>query len=306
MTEATTRHFVLSKADSARHKGLLSLLFRTRDVECFAVDDGDALIEATDGESTIGVTWAKSQGGGIAEIVRPVVTVPTDSVVEAELVSYAVEDLSARGHHLIQSCLDESDNAGYELFKNCGFSFAGESVMMAAKASASLQSEAGRLSIDRYNDHRHDDLVAVLTQAFEDSSDFPSLSGTQSPEQAIDQFERIGDSGRENWYLASRDGTPVGCLLAAEHRRDRLCELVFVGLAAAFRGKGLGAELVLKAKTLACEMGCKRIFLGVDASNLAAMKTYLATGFNEIQRRTVMIREQQTTNAIAGVSTSSH
>jgi len=56
------------------------------------------------------------------------------------------------------------------------------------------------------------------------------------------------------------------------------------------RGRGYGLDLTRHAQWLAREAGCDQTVLAVDAANDPAIRTYVAAGFREFDRKTVWIR----------------
>ena len=63
-----------------------------------------------------------------------------------------------------------------------------------------------------------------------------------------------------------------------------------VATAAEARGRGLGLDLTRHAQWLARQVGCEQTVLAVDAANEPAIRTYIAAGFREFDRKTVWIR----------------
>ncbi len=86
------------------------------------------------------------------------------------------------------------------------------------------------------------------------------------------------------------EGRDVGCLLLADHPEHKQWELVYVGLVAAVRGRGLGIEAVRRAQFLAGRAGAKCLLLGVDADNQPAIAIYGQAGFAAWDRRSVLVR----------------
>jgi ribosomal-protein-alanine acetyltransferase len=99
---------------------------------------------------------------------------------------------------------------------------------------------------------------------------------------------------------ATLAGDPLGLILVAE--LDRVSSPALAGFAAfhhvideaelrnmavdpAHRGQGVGSELVAEGRRRLLELGVRRIFLEVRASNITAQRLYFSTGFGLHSRR---------------------
>jgi [ribosomal protein S18]-alanine N-acetyltransferase len=99
---------------------------------------------------------------------------------------------------------------------------------------------------------------------------------------------------------------PLGLILVAEV--DRVSSPALAGFAAfhhvideaelrnmavhpAHRGQGVGSELVAEGRRRLLELGVRRIFLEVRASNIAAQRLYFSMGFNLHSRRSDYYRD---------------
>jgi ribosomal protein S18 acetylase RimI-like enzyme len=84
------------------------------------------------------------------------------------------------------------------------------------------------------------------------------------------------------FLVAFDDGEPVGFVLAYELQRRHgfhvtLC-VYEVEVAAAHRGRGIGAQLLRELERIARERGVEEGFVLTDADNTAAMRLYESVG----------------------------
>jgi len=88
-----------------------------------------------------------------------------------------------------------------------------------------------------------------------------------------------------------RMGPPAVAGFAAFHHLLDEAELRNIAVDPAQRRKGVGRELVAEGRRRLPELGVSRIFLEVRASNLAAQRLYLSTGFRILSRRREYYRD---------------
>lgn len=130
-----------------------------------------------------------------------------------------------------------------------------------------------------YHSSRHSEFLRCLEKSFEASSDCPLLTRLRSPAQAFAAHAASGDSETRHWWLLRRGLDAVGLLLLAVHDRSRELEILYMGLAAPYRGMGVGSLLLEKAFSAACALRLGRVRTAVDRDNVAARHLYEKYGF---------------------------
>jgi ribosomal protein S18 acetylase RimI-like enzyme len=133
-------------------------------------------------------------------------------------------------------------------------------------------------------------LETILSRTYEGTQDCPALGGVRDPSDVVEGYLAVGLSAAAHWHVLQLDGADAGCLLLADHPQTEEFELVYVGLAPPYRGRGLGHQAVRHAQWLARVAGRKRLVLAVDATNAPAQAVYAATGFVRYDRRSVWVR----------------
>jgi len=86
-------------------------------------------------------------------------------------------------------------------------------------------------------------------------------------------------------------GAPLGVLLLARAPRTNALELVYLGLAPAARGRGLGDLAMRHALAVVAREGAGQLSLAVDANNAPALKLYYRHGLKRMTSRIAMIRD---------------
>jgi GNAT superfamily N-acetyltransferase len=134
-------------------------------------------------------------------------------------------------------------------------------------------------------DARRDEISAIVAMLADDM-----LGGSREvtteplPQGYYDAFDALARDPNNRLLIAERDGDVVGTLqltfihgLSRQGSKRALIEAVRV--AAAFRGKGLGEDIIRAAIEIAREAGCAMVQLTTDKSRKDAHRFYERLGF---------------------------
>lgn len=130
----------------------------------------------------------------------------------------------------------------------------------------------------------------LLERTYVQTRDCPELEGTRSGEQALVGHRMSGSADPQQWRLYRWLGRDAGVLLMNDHPSQDLWEVVYMGVAPEFRGKGLGRHMLLQG--LHAARGAERsgVMLAVDCRNKYADEIYASLGFVETAKKSVYIR----------------
>jgi ribosomal protein S18 acetylase RimI-like enzyme len=144
-------------------------------------------------------------------------------------------------------------------------------------------------------EERGEDGQALLERALEasyvETLDCPELCGLRETADVIESHRAVGQHDPSWWWLLRHRGVPMGAMLLSKCPEIRGVELVYIGLAPAVRGRGLGRMLL--------EMGMARarracpgwaMTCAVDDRNAPARRLYASLGFEEYARRAALVR----------------
>jgi ribosomal protein S18 acetylase RimI-like enzyme len=92
------------------------------------------------------------------------------------------------------------------------------------------------------------------------------------------------------WHLLRVDGRDAGALLLNRTREGTTIELVYLGLTADVRGRGLGRTLLTFGLAALDGDPARTIVLAVDRANLPAVGLYRRSGFRFALRRIALVR----------------
>jgi GNAT superfamily N-acetyltransferase len=134
-------------------------------------------------------------------------------------------------------------------------------------------------------DARRDEVAAIVAMLADDM-----LGGSREvtteplPQGYYDAFDALARDPNNRLLIAERDGDVVGTLqltfihgLSRQGAKRALIEAVRV--AAPFRGKGLGEEIIRAAVEIARQAGCSMVQLTTDKSRKDAHRFYERLGF---------------------------
>lgn len=119
----------------------------------------------------------------------------------------------------------------------------------------------------------------VFGQVEENSLDCPELQGMFTAQEALEGCYRQDVHAPAHWYLVRCEGEDAGVLLLAPHPESNNWELMYMGLVPAWRGRGLGIQVVNEAIHRAREAGMEEVILAVDERNTPARQLYEQFGF---------------------------
>lgn len=140
-----------------------------------------------------------------------------------------------------------------------------------------------------YDDHRPL-FAGIIAASYEGTLDCPGLLGLREIDDVIDGHRGTGRFHPDLWFAWRCDGEPVGVMLLSEVPQRRAVELVYLGIAQPWRGRGLARRALHLAFDVATQRGATSIILAVDERNVPALNLYRALAFRPTSRKTAMIR----------------
>lgn len=130
----------------------------------------------------------------------------------------------------------------------------------------------------------------AIEASYVGTRDCPALVGVRDIDDVIDGHMATGRFDPALWHAFYHSDDPVGVMLINETPPRQAVELVYLGLSAAWRGKGLGRRLLSQALNMAAGHGASSMVLAVDEHNEPALRLYREFAFRPTARKTAMIR----------------
>ncbi len=233
--------------------------------------------------------WVQPQPGRTARLWPP----RSDSPKAPSLLRGALHWAATQGVQIVQAVIDSSDERAAARLRENGLPQLVDLLYLAAQPNPAqrqtLLAGAPRPGVrfESIGDLPSPRLASLMTQIEDSSLDCPELHGVLSPEQAIKGFRQQGQFQPQHWCILRYQGQDAGVLLLAPHPHTPCWELMYMGILTAWRGQGLGRELVAEALRRTVRDGAEQVLLSVDVRNRPARTLYEQTGFRLYARRSL-------------------
>jgi ribosomal protein S18 acetylase RimI-like enzyme len=215
----------------------------------------------------------------------------TDAAIQSAVTQAAMEVLDRRGVVYAQALLDPRDDARRRLLERVGFRRVTELVYL-ERASADPDRAAPSSACEwrAYTPDAEAVFAQVVRASYEGSQDCPELAGLRPMSAVLAAHRAAGPFDPDMWQLALVNGQPAGCIMTSRVTDTRCVEIVYLGVAPAFRRRGVGRALVQRGIGLAASDGAATLLVAVDERNLAARRLYARFGFRPLLRRCALLR----------------
>lgn len=134
------------------------------------------------------------------------------------------------------------------------------------------------------------EIIELLERTYEDTLDCPGLAGLRRTSDILAGHLAAGTREPNWWHVLRIDDVPSGVLLFNRGSDRHSIELVYLGLAPAARGRGLGRTLLTFGMAALDGDDARVVVLAVDRENQPAVRLYRRAGFRHSVRRTAMVR----------------
>jgi len=214
-----------------------------------------------------------------------------DPAIVVSLLQHVVADAPARDVRLLQAMLAPDAVEEESILSRAGFRFLAELIYMRRDAVSlfATGSAPPRLSWVTYSDERHALFAETVAATYEESLDCPGLAGLRTIEDVMASHRAAGEFDPRRWFLATDGDAVAGVLLLTRVPGRDTLDIVYMGLVAPYRKRGLGREILHQAVKTARDHGFALVTLAVDAANTPALRLYQGCGFVETTRRRAWI-----------------
>jgi ribosomal protein S18 acetylase RimI-like enzyme len=267
--------------------------------DAIASGQGDkiVLLGLVEADRWIGAQVGQVLPGRVALVWPPQFTnsssdrLPEHKAAAIECFSRLNGELAEAGAGLAQALTAPDDSLSAMLFKLGSYTRIAELCYLSAEASG-FPSQAPPLPFDMqpFAPGDHERLGRLIDRTYVGTLDCPELDGQRSTSDVIAGYRAVGKYKPELWQIARSNGDDVGCLLISLHPELKHAELVYLGLAPEYRGRGWGLLITRYAQWLAHQERAERLVLAVDAANRPALGIYESAGFAPFDRREVWIK----------------
>ena len=219
----------------------------------------------------------------------------TADAATRQLIEPVCRDSAARGVTLAQSLIDPQDEALERIFVAEGFTRMAELHYLHVAPPGPTEANGPELppgmSWTTYADETGATFGRAILESYQNSLDCPALNGRRDVADILAGHRATGVFDPSTWFVLHEGERSLGVLLLSESLRSDAMELVYLGLAPAARGRGLGEVLMRQALAVTARRGLPRLCLAVDARNTPALKLYYRHGMQRIGSKVAMMRE---------------
>lgn len=205
------------------------------------------------------------------------------------LISHACNDALEGGCSMVQILLAPDDEASSQIVAEAGLERIAELQYMEKTLLDSPQERSVPWqfrSVGRLGGRR---LGQLLKQTYVDSQDCPGLGGQRPISEVLASHRSTGQYTPAWWLVASREGKPVGCVLANRSQDPHAVEIAYLGVVPQFRGQGMGGALLDRLAVRVWRTQRRVLRLAVDSQNAPALALYGRYGFTITHRRSVWV-----------------
>jgi ribosomal protein S18 acetylase RimI-like enzyme len=183
------------------------------------------------------------------------------------------------------------DSSHCSIVSECGFSHLSRLVYLRRLNQAPLPAsyKSPEISWLQFAPDKLGLFCDALERTYQESHDCPELTGLRSTKDVLASHQATGEHLPSLWWVACTESGPVGIMLLGRLPLENLLEVVYTGVAQAYRGQGIGDALLERAVGAAEALGAKGLTLAVDERNTPARRLYDRWGFVETVRRDAWI-----------------
>jgi mycothiol synthase len=219
----------------------------------------------------------------------------------AQVVEQVCADYAGRGFHLAQALVDPLASDVRSVYLKQSFTEMAELIYLQATIRRPAQPPQLPPGFfwHTYSSHTHAFFMKGIIDSYEQSLDCPALNGLREVEDVIQGHQAAGAGAPFDpllWRVLmerSSDSSehPRGVLLLTRTDLTDAMELVYVGLAASARRRGLGTIMMKQAMATALADNRRRLTLAVDSRNGPALRLYFRHGLQKIGSKIALMRD---------------
>jgi len=251
----------------------------------------EGLIGAFRAKRLVGAIFAQLQAGKTAQVWLPRLVAGEQTDTAVTLLNSASQWLEQNGVRMAQISLEVATDEEECILRKSGFDYLASLLYLVCHNNVfPLAALSSQLQFEPYNSQNHDRFAKIVEITYLESLDCQKLNTQMQIQDILDGYRATGEFSPTNWLIVRHDNRDVGCLILADHPQHNNLELVYMGIAPAFRGHGWGMDIARYAQLVAGRIGRARLVLGVDASNHPAINMYASVGFQAWDQRRVYFK----------------
>lgn len=257
-----------------------------------------ASVNANDQIQDVVLAIGRPGGTGMAFVSRP----ERRGLVEqtARLVEQAVQRIDPQKIKLLQALLETTEDLQEAALLAAGFKPLATLDYMRRSVSSNTEPPAlpDEVALAAYTPQSRPVFEQMLEASYEQTLDCPDLHTMRQAHDVLTGHMSVGEFDPQLWTLLKVADEPAGVLLLNRVPEQRCVELVYLGLARAFRGQGYGRLLMQHALAQCARIGQRVLALAMDQRNVPAQHLYQAAGFRTVSTRIALGRQVQADSTV--------
>lgn len=238
----------------------------------------------------VGAVMAVCQPDGTAHVWPPTLDFHAPRETDVALAT-ACRDWVAQSGATIAQCLTAlDDHATQQLLERVGFERLTELACWQHELvdipHAPLPEHC---EVIQYSPETVDAFERVIEQTYAGSQDCLALRGRRSAKDCLAAHQLAADAETRLWQLYRCGSQDVGIVLCADHRDQRMWELLYLGVVNNYRQQGFGLAMLCEALWNARDAEAEGLYLAADVANIAAANLYTACGFSVSYRQQIHV-----------------
>lgn len=257
------------------------------------IDTSATFLAERNGEILTAILPVPSAGRTMLLLASSYLPTPDQSAAFGTLLEYVLHAYTSAGIHLTQVLLDPSEAEAIDLY--CKHAFRPLAELLYLQAPTRRANRAPVLPPDHafitYSPSEHGRFARTIAATYNGSLDCPGLAGKRDIEDIIAGHRATGDFDPNLWFLLVEQDQPVGVVLLASAPPTDSMELVYLGLTAAARHRGLADVLMRQALFASHAQSLPKLTLAVDSNNTPALKLYYRHGMRRLYSKVALMRD---------------
>ncbi|MBU0617546.1 MAG: GNAT family N-acetyltransferase [Planctomycetes bacterium] len=200
---------------------------------------------------------------------------------QRQLMAAGLGHLADRKLHYVQALVEPQAADKRELLEASGFTHLTQLIyLQRTAASPSFERvRAHEAAWIAYRNENHSAFAQILLATYEDSRDCPELTDLRPIDAVIASHKAAGEFDPTLWEIACVGEEHAGCILLSRLTQGSLMEVVYLGVAPGWRGRGVGKLLLRRALERCRVVGTRELTAVVDRRNDPARQLYARFDF---------------------------
>jgi ribosomal protein S18 acetylase RimI-like enzyme len=224
-------------------------------------------------------------------IARPANAADLD--LTARVIDHAVRAVDPQSTAMVQALVDVAEDLQLAAIKNAAFEELAILAYMQRSISPQMPApkENGRITLQPWREDLRPRFLEALEASYQQTLDCPALHGIRKTTDVLEGHMATGEFEADLWTLATEGDRVAGVMLLNPVPAQGCVELVYLGLAPAYRKRGLATQLMQRGLWQCAQRGHRTLTLAVDERNTPAVRLYESFDFHCSMRKIALMRQ---------------